>query len=289
MSYPLITDRTVLVTGCSTGIGAATARVLRDSGWHVLPTARKPEDIEALTGDGFEPITMDMADETSVKEGAAQAMDLGQGKLSAVVNNAGYGQSGAIEDLTRDVLRYQFEVNVFGMQQLTNALIPSFRQRGRGRIVNISSVLGRMTIPFLGAYCASKHAMESLSDALRVELVNSGIAVALVEPGPIESSFRNNSADMAEQTLDVEASRFGAEYAKEIERRKKPKKKKKQFMLPPEAVAAKVLHALESARPQRRYCVTLPAYAGAMLRRFAPDALLDHVLAAKVRKFDSRS
>ena len=176
MKAPVVHVKNVLVTGCSSGIGLATARVLRGRGWNVIPTARKREDLDALRADGFTPVELDVADAESVKRAAARALEIFGGRIGGVVNNAGFGQAGAVEDLSREVLRYQFEVNFFGAHDLTNRFIPIFRKQGWGRIVNISSVLGRVVIPFYGSYCATKFAMEALSDALRVELCDSGVS-----------------------------------------------------------------------------------------------------------------
>ncbi|MBN2489997.1 MAG: SDR family NAD(P)-dependent oxidoreductase [Planctomycetes bacterium] len=267
-----------MVTGCSTGIGRATAAVLRTAGWHVIPTARAPADLESLREDGFAPIALDLADSTSVVDAAAEAIRRVDGQLGALVNNAGYGQVGALEDVSRDALRRQFEVNVFGMQELANCLLPHFRRAGAGRIVNVSSVYGFLTAPLLGSYCASKHAMESLSDALRMELRSAGIAVSLIEPGPIATAFRNNAATQAERSLEVARSRFGEVYRRAIERRKHRAKRPDFFTRPPEAVARKIRHALESPRPRRRYLVTIPAYVGAVGRRFLPFAVIDSLM-----------
>jgi NAD(P)-dependent dehydrogenase (short-subunit alcohol dehydrogenase family) len=273
----------VLVTGCSSGIGAATARMLRARGWNVLPTARAPADLDALRANGFSPVPLDVADPESVRRCAQKTLELSGGRLGAVVNNAGFGQAGAVEDLSRDVLRRQFEVNLIGMQDLTNRLIPTFRQQGWGRIVNISSVLGRVSLPFYGSYSATKFAMEALADAMRVELHGTGIGVILIEPGPIISEFRHNAAARAQESLDLDRARHGAYYRHEIQRRIRQQKKPDAFTRPPEAVAEKIVHALESPNPKRRYCVTIPAYLGAFMSRFAPDGLLDWAMVRKLR------
>lgn len=275
-------EKRVLVTGCSSGIGEATAHVLRDAGWTVFPTARKPEDLERLAAEGFEPVQLDVASSESVAAAAEEV--LARGPLGGLVNNAGYGQPGALEDLSREALRRQFEVNVFGLQELTNAFIPHFREQGAGRIVHVSSVLGRVSTPFVGAYCASKFAVEALSDALRVELADTGIAVSIIEPGPIETKFRLTAVERTEE-LDLEGSRFGDSMQKEVERRRaRNGRSGNKFTLPPESVANKVLHALASSRPKRRYCVTFPAYFGAFMRRFAPYSLTDRILIRQVAK-----
>ena len=237
-----------------------------------------------LRADGFAPVPLDVADAESVKRGAALVLDQFGGKIGGLVNNAGFGQAGAIEDLTREVLRYQFEVNLFGAHDLTNRFIPVFRKQGWGRIVNISSVLGRVVIPFYGSYCATKFALEALSDALRVELTGSGVAVSLIEPGPIVSQFRKNAATRAQESLDTKETTYASYYEKEIARRIRQQKKPDAFTRPPEDVAEKIVHALESPRPKIRYCVTIPAYLGAFAARFVPAGVLDRVNARKLSK-----
>jgi len=284
MKFPLIENRTVVVTGCSTGIGLATAELLKARGWRVAATARKPADVESLAGQGFEAVQLDISNEASVAAAAAHVLEVFDGKVGAVVNNAGFGQMGAVEDLSRDVLRYQFEVNVIGLQDLTNRLIPSMRREGRGRIVNISSVLGRVSLPFMGAYSATKFALEALSDAMRVELRGTGIGVCLVEPGPIASAFRENAAGRAKSTLEPENTQHRDYYQKEMKRREMQNQNPDPFTLGPEAVAKKILHAVTSPHPKSRYKVTLPAYGGAMLARLAPDWLLDRIMAKQSSK-----
>lgn len=282
MKYPLVQDRSVLVTGCSTGIGLATARVLRDAGWRVLATARKPDDLEMLKREGFDVLVLDVADSDSVQTAFAQAMVITGGTLGGLVNNAGFAQAGAIEDIDRDALRRQFETNVFGVHELTRLCLPVFQKAGVGRIVNVSSVLGRITLPLLGAYCASKYAMESLSDALRVEVQDAGIAVSLIEPGPIVSAFRRSAALRAEEAVALSQSRFQDYYEKEVERRRTQVKKPDLFTRPPEAVAVKVRHALESKRPRIRYPVTIPAYLGIFASRFLPARWIDRASARRL-------
>jgi NAD(P)-dependent dehydrogenase (short-subunit alcohol dehydrogenase family) len=282
MAMPPVQAKTVLVTGCSSGIGAATAHHLRDCGWTVYPTARSEADIQQLESDGFQAIRCDLFDADSVSQAAARVLELTGGKLGALVNNAGFAQAGAIEDIDRDSLRRQFEVNVFGMHQLTTALLPTFRSQGYGRIVNVSSVLGRITSPMLGCYCASKYAMESLSDAMRVELRPAGIWVSIIEPGPIISEFRRNAAAVLTERIDTSNARYGDDYVKEANRRRRQVKKPNLFTRPPEDVAVKIRHALEASRPRRRYCVTIPAYLGDFFARVIPQSITDHFFAKKV-------
>ncbi len=284
MKFPSVTTKTAVITGCSTGIGLATAELFRQRGWRVIPTARKPQDLEMLSGRGFEPVELDIADAASTENAARMIRErLGDDGIGVLVNNAGFGQVGAMEDLSREMLTYQFEVNVIGMQHLTNLLLPEMRRQGFGRIINISSVLGRVSLPFLGIYSASKFAMEAMSDAMRVELRGSGIAVSIIEPGPITTAFGENAAARAMATLEARDTPHRAHYEREIKRREVTSLKKAPFALPPEAVARKILHAAESARPCRRYCVTFPAYVGSLMARFVPAALLDAIMSRQAK------
>lgn len=287
MKYPLVKERAVVVTGASSGIGAATARVLAARGWRVFPTARKAADLEKLRAEGFEAIELDLADAGSVERAAAEIRRLTGGKLGALVNNAGYGQPGALEDLPRAAMRQQMETNVVGTQDLTNRLIPLFRSQQCGRIVYVSSVVGRIVIPFMGIYCASKHAVEALGDILRVELAPAGISVSLVEPGPIATSFRKRAVSEAAGYLQRAQSVFAKNYDKELGERREYKRPTDRFRLPPEAVAEKIAHALESPRPKTRYPVTVPAYLGDLLARFCPDRIKDRLLT--MRMFGKRT
>ncbi len=285
MKYPKPEIRKVLVTGCSSGIGAATARLLRDHDWEVIPTARKPDDLEHLRSQGFTPVRLDVSNSDSVNKAAEEVLGHFGGEIGALVNNAGFGQPGALEDLSRNAMVYQFEVNLFGLQELTNIFIPVFRQQGYGRIVNVSSMLGRISLPFMGIYSASKFALEATSDAQRVELKEAGIAVSIVEPGPIKTKFRDSAIEHGRTHLDVEGSTFSAGYKRRFAHTKEEHEPlRAPFTKPPEAVASKVLHAVESARPRIRYPVTFPAYAGEWMRRFAPYGLIDHLMIARAAK-----
>lgn len=282
MKVAEIKSKTVLVTGCSSGIGEATAFHLRDAGWEVLPTARKAEDLARLHAHGFKAIELDLADSASVQRAIKTCINFLPGGLGGVVNNAGMAVPGAIEDVSRDALRRQFEVNVFGLQELTNGLIPKFRSQGWGRIVNVSSIYGLITAPMVGSYCASKYALESLSDAMRVELAPAGIGVSLIEPGPIVSNFRKNAAAALEENVLSDQARYGETYRKEAERRKNKVKKPDFFNRPPEEVAVRIAHALESPNPKRRYLVTPPAHLGSFMKRFVPAAVLDKIMARQL-------
>lgn len=284
MKIPLIENRSVLVTGCSSGIGRATAELLRSKGWKVFPTARKVADLDELKQAGFDAIKLDVASSESINVAVDWVLTKNEGKLGTVVNNAGFGMPGAIEDLSRDAMRYQFEVNLFGLQELTNRLIPVFRKQGYGRIVNVSSVVGRMSLPFMGIYSASKFALEAVSDALRVELSQDQISVSLVEPGPIKTSFSTNCAGQGEERLNTDGSKFGAAYKQYFAKRRQGGMSEDRFRLPPEAVAEKILHALESPRPKIRYCVTIPAYLGSWAARFVPASWVDRLMIGHVKK-----
>ena len=277
MKRPLVNVRSVLVTGCSSGIGAATAAHLRDRGWRVIATARSADDLAALEADGFETVGLDLADDASVSRCAELTLERCADGLGGLVNNAGYAQPGAVEDIDRDRLRRQLEVNVVGLQDLTNRLIPTMREQGWGRIVNVSSVYGRVVAPLVGAYCASKYALEALSDAMRMELWSSGVGVSLIEPGAIVTDFRKNAAAVAEDSLGNPDSVFGSTYERKVLRKKHKVATPDFFTRTPEEVAAKIRHALESTRPRRRYGVTPAAGLVAVLRRVAPDALLDTI------------
>ena len=281
--YPAVDGKTAVVTGASTGIGRATARMLKARGWRVLPTVRSPTDLALLRDEGFEPVELDLADADSVSRAAREILELTGGKLGAVVNNAGYGQPGALEDLTRSSLRKQFETNVFGTLEFTSRFIPVFRAQKRGRIVLVSSVLGRVVIPFMGAYCASKHALEALGDGLRMELGPAGISVSLVEPGPIRTNFRRRVVSEAAHGLEMGRSVFAKTYAKELTEPERTYSRPTDiFRKPPEAVAEKIVHALESPFPRTRYPVPGAAWFGAFAARFFPARFKDWMLASRV-------
>lgn len=286
MKYPAIKSKTVLVTGCSSGIGLATARLLKEKGWQVAPTARKAADLEMLRSEGFDPIALDVTDSASIADAANEVLARFNGQLGALVNNAGFGITAAMEDCSREMLRSVFEVNVFGLQELTNRFVPLFRKQGTGRIVNISSVLGELSLPFAGAYSASKFAVEAVSDALRRELFDSGVSVSILQPGPIETKFSENLAHRTDEFGTNPDSPFSSFYKELIETRKNGTAGRTagRFMLPPEAVAEKVFQCLEKSRPPRRVRITVPARFGAFARRALPAALLDRIMISKLRK-----
>ena len=269
--------KSILITGCSSGIGRETAHGLSQRGWRVFATVRSPEDVADLTREGLESLLLDVTDSESIRGAVTEILERTGGTLDALFNNAGYGQVGAVEDLTREALREQFETNLFGWQVLTNRVIPLMRARGFGRIIQNSSVLGIAALPFRGAYVASKFALEGLSDTLRLELHGTGIDVSLIEPGPITSRFRANAQAAFLRFIPIETSVHAAAYRKQLDRLNKPGPAA-PFTLPPEAVLDRVIHALESHRPKARYPVTVPTYLFSVLRRLLPSRWMDRVL-----------
>lgn len=270
--------RIVLITGCSSGIGACLAQGIgRRRGYRVLATARRQEDVERLRASGLESLPLDLSDSGSISIAVEAALETGGGRIDVLINNAGYAQPGALEDLSRDALREQFEVNVLGTHDLTVRVLPAMRRQGHGRIVQISSVLGLICLPFRGAYCASKHALEALSDTLRLELRGTNIYVSLIEPGPIASRFRDNAAGWFIRRVREDESPHREAYA--AVRRRLDGGKPDPFTLPPEAVLEKVLCAMEQKRPRARYPVTVPSRVLGPLKRVVPDRLFDALLA----------
>ena len=281
MKASKIHSKTVLVTGCSSGIGEGIANCLREVGWDVFPTARSESDLQKLHSRGFDALRLDLSDSISIDNCVSSLMRKTPLGIGAIVNNAGIAIPGAVEDLTRDNLRAQFEVNVFGLQELTNKFVPIFRNQGWGRIVNISSIYGILSAPMVGGYCASKHALEALSNAQRMELRNSGIALSLVEPGPILSRFRGNAYESLRKKISKE-DYFYSEYKKTLDRKLGKSQKNSLFTLGPKHVANKVVHALTSDHPKRRYLITYPAYAGYVMARILPDFAVDYFMKKSV-------
>jgi len=269
--------RAILITGCSSGIGLAASRTLKARGWRVLATARHPDDLRRLEQEeGLEALPLELADPASIAACADRALALTSGRLEALFNNAAFGQVGAVEDLTPEVLRHQLEVNVIGWHDLTRRILPSMRREGRGRIVQCSSVLGLVSGPYRGAYCASKFAVEALSDALRLELRGSGIHVSLIEPGPIRTRFVATALERFRSSVDIAGSPHRAAYEARLASMEAGGTD--TFKLEPDRVARRLVHAVESGRPQLRYFVTTPTHVAAMLRRLLPGRWLDAVL-----------
>lgn len=267
----------ILVTGASSGIGHAAARMLKARGWRVLATARRAEDLARLRDvEGVEALPLELSDEASIAACASAALEATGGRLDALFNNAAFGQVGAVEDLDAAMLRRQLEVNVIGTHELTRRLVPAMRRQKRGRIVQCSSVLGLVSAPYRGAYCASKFALEALSDAMRHELAGSGISVSLIEPGPIRSRFVETALANFRATIDIDGSAHRERYLLRLKGMEAGGRQ--TFKLEPEAVVGKLIHAIEAARPRMRYYVTTPTHIAAGLKRVLPTALLDRLV-----------
>jgi len=250
----------------------------REAGYRVLATARRPETVARLREEGFEAHPLDLDDSASIDAAVAWAKEMTGGRLYALFNNAAYGQPGAVEDLSRETLRAQFETNLFATHELTVKLLPMLLARGEARIVQNSSLLGYVALRYRGAYNASKYALEGLSDTLRLELEGTGVKVVLIEPGPIRSRFRQNALRKFLAHIDIEKSRLSGIYQKKL--RALRSDADAPFTLGPEAVGDALLRALESRRPRTRYRITLPGHAFWWLRNLLPDPLLDRLLRA---------
>lgn len=269
--------RTILVTGCSSGIGAFCARALRDDGWQVFATARKAEDVAALEADGLAALPLDYGDTDSVEAAFDTVMERTDGRLDALFNNGAYSQPGAVEDLPTDALRLQFEANLFGWHALTRKAVPVMRRQGHGRIVQCSSILGLVPMRWRGAYSASKYALEALSLTLRMELADSGIHVSLIEPGPIESRIASNALAHIERHIDIEGSVHREAYQRELQRLRQGGIRS-PHKLGPDAIFRVLRHALDSRVPKPHYIVTRPARMAVALKRMLPASMLYGIL-----------
>lgn len=267
----------VLITGCSTGIGLNAAITLSELGYQVFATARKQTDVDHLNTLGLNAHLLDLADEPSIDAAFNWVLKQTGGSLYALFNNGAYGQAGALEDLPSQALKEQFQINVFGWHYLTRLVIPVMRQQGFGRIIQNSSVLGLVAMPYRGAYNASKFAIEGYTDTLRLELTGSGIQVSLIEPGPIDTQFRANALAKTLEFIDVKNSVHKDNYKVQIDRLSKEGPSNK-FTLPASAVTKKVIHALSSKKAKTRYYVTQPTYIMAFFKRILPFTWLDKIL-----------
>lgn len=274
-----MTQKSILITGCSSGIGYDAAQALRGRGWLVFATCRQEKDCERLRGEGFESFPLDYTDEGSIKSAVAQVLERTGGTLDALFNNGAYAIPGAVEDLPRDAMRAIFETNVFGYHDLTNQIIPVMRAQGHGRIINCSSVLGLAAARFRGAYNATKFALEGLTDTLRLEMHDTPIEVVLIEPGPITTRFRINARAQFEKWIDWQTSPQRSVYETQLKPRLYDDSGTPDtFELPCAAVTKKLIHALESKHPKPRYYVTVPTYLVGIMRRILPIRALDWVL-----------
>jgi NAD(P)-dependent dehydrogenase (short-subunit alcohol dehydrogenase family) len=269
-------QKSILITGCSSGIGQYAAIALKKRGWRVFATVRNEADRARLTSEGLDVLLLDYADQASIAAALDQVLSATGGRLDALVNNGAYSQPGAIEDLPTELLRAQFEVNVFGWHELTRLVVPVMRRQGSGRIVQISSVLGFLGGRFSGAYVGSKFAIEGLTDSLRLEVAGSGVAAVLIEPGPIATRFIEHAVKVARASIDIAGSVHREAYERALTQM--AQRDRSPFERGPEAVFAKLIRALESKRPRARYRVTFATHMAAAMKRVLPTRLLDWVL-----------
>jgi len=271
-----MSQRSILITGCSSGIGYDAAHTLHKRGWRVLASCRSESDCERLRREGLESIVLDYANDLSVASGAEAALELTGGNLDALFNNGAYAIPGRVDDLPRDALRAIFETNLFGQFDLINRLLPSMRANGHGRIVNCSSILGFTALRFRGAYNATKFAMEGLTDSIRLEHAGSNIHFSLIEPGPINTKIREKSIPHFERWIDWENSAHRQQYETELKPRLyKRSEKKDRFELEPDKVTEKLIHAVEHSRPKPRYYVTTPTHLAGFLKRILTSRAFD--------------
>lgn len=270
-------QRTILITGCSSGIGHHCAIALNNQGYRVFACARKEEDVVKLQSLGLNAFQMDLQHSESIKSALEQILVQSGNQLFALFNNAGYAQPGAVEDITRALLREQFETNLFGTSELTNLVLPVMRAQGYGRVIQNSSMLGLVSLPFRGAYNASKHALEALTDTLRLELTGSPIHISTLEPGPIQSRFRYNAFQQFLKNIHQESSPFSKVYAL-LNERLSNQTIEPPFTLGPKAVESVLLKALNAKRPKAHYYITVPTYVFGFLKRVLCDRMLDFVL-----------
>ena len=272
------TQKSILITGCSSGIGYDAAKTLAATGWRVLATCRKMADAKRLSTEGLEAFVLDLADEASVAQGAETALTRTDGQLFALFNNGAFAIPGASEDLPRAAYRDIFETNLFGQIDLTNRILPAMRKNGRGRIIMNSSILGFAAMRYRGAYNATKFAMEGLTDTMRLENPDPDIHFILIEPGPVTSRIRENSVPHFERWIDTDNSRHADAYQSTVKPRLYTEKTKPdRFELPASAVTEKLLHALTAHKPKSRYFVTTPTYIAHYLRRLLPLGWCDAI------------
>ncbi|QDI77225.1 MULTISPECIES: SDR family NAD(P)-dependent oxidoreductase [Leisingera] len=270
--------KTILITGCSSGIGLDAARGMRERGWRVFASCRQQRDCDRMRAEGFESPRIDYTDPGSIESGLAEVLAATGGTLDALFNNGAHGLPGAVEDLPTDALRTIFEANFFGWHELTRQVIPVMRAQGHGRIVQNSSILGFVSFPWRGAYVATKYALEGLTDTLRVELKGSGIHMVLIEPGPVTSKIREKSIPYFERFIDWKASPLRELYEQRLLKRLYESRGPDRFELPASAVTAKLAHACESRRPRPRYYVTAPTHIAGVLRRILSTRAIDRIL-----------
>lgn len=277
MKRQLLPPSTILITGCSSGIGYHTAHTLKDLGYKVIATCRNLEDVKRLQSENFTSFQLDLACSDSIEEALAKIIDDTNGKIDALFNNGAFGLPGAVEDLSRKAMEFQFQTNVFGTQELTNKVVKLMRQQGHGKIIYNSSILGFAAMQYRGAYNASKFAIEGFADTLRLELKKESIQVSLIQPGPIASDFRKNAFAQFKHWITLEGSAHEANYRGMVQRLETIGPSA-PFTLGPEAVSKCVIHALQNKRAKIRYRVTVPTIVFAYLKRLLPTRWLDVIL-----------
>jgi NAD(P)-dependent dehydrogenase (short-subunit alcohol dehydrogenase family) len=275
-----LSDRAVLITGCSSGIGRATAERLARGGWNVYATARRLESIRDLEAAGCKTLPLDVTDEDSMRE-AVERVERAEGSVGSLVNNAGYSQSGTVEEVPMERVRRQFETNVFGLVRMCQLVLPGMRREGGGRIVNLSSMGGRLTFPGLGFYHATKYAVESLSDALRYEVGGFGVRVVVVEPGIIRTEFEATATGSMARSDDGPYAAFTAAISEGTKNAYEAKGPVALLGGGPEAVARTIERALSVPNPRPRYTVTPSARLLMGLRSVLPDRAWDAMLRAR--------
>ncbi len=270
--------KSILITGCSTGIGYQTALLLKEHGYNVFATARREEDVSRLNELGLNSYLLDVTKYETIHNTIEKILEITGGTLDVVFNNAGYGQPGAVEDIKTKVLKEQFETNVFGLHEMTLAVLPIMRKQGYGRIIQHSSVLGLIALKYRGAYNASKYAIEGLTDTLRLELEGSNISVSLLNTGPVKSDFRRNALNMFKKNIDTKNSFFKNEYENQLNDRLESNKEDTPFTLEATAVANVVLEIVEANRPRPRYYITKATYILGFAKRVLSTSWLDKIL-----------
>ena len=275
-----MSDKSILITGCSSGLGFDAALRLKDRGWHVLATARDAKDVARLAALGLDSYRLDLACPESTANGAEEALARTDGALYALYNNGAFALPGAVEDLSRDALQSIFNTNLFAQFDLIHRLLPAMKAQGRGHIINNSSVLGLCAVPYRGAYCSTKFAMEALTDALRMENRDSPIRITLIEPGPIPSRIRINSRVHFERWIDWTGSSQKQTYKDKVIPFLYNQDNAPSFAERPPSEATRILlKALESPNPAARYYVTPMTYIVNLMRRMLPTSALDAILA----------
>lgn len=270
-------SKTILITGCSSGIGYDTAHYLHNHGYKVFASARKEEDVQRLKTEGLEAYLLDVTKPETIKKSLDSILEETGGELYAVFNNAGYGQPGAVEDIPTEVLKEQFETNLFGLHEMTRQIIPIMRKQGYGRIIQHSSVLGLISLRFRGAYNASKYAIEGLCDTLRLELMDDDIHVVTINTGPVRSDFRKNATQKFYEHIHKKPTVFEKEYEQELIPHEEVKKKD-PFTRDSDVVISNIIKSLETTKPKPRYYNTSATHFLGTLKRILPTAVLDKIL-----------